>query len=287
MLKDIIGRNITAMVTDENDKYIFAQKDGLTFRLLKSELLKMPKMGAMITAFAYENEHHELQLTKTEPKVGFDRYAFGTVKKVQRDLGVFVDVGLKNKDIVVSLDELPEIMELWPKPNDRLMIALKVDQKGRLWGTLATTEMFKAVSVAGHQRMQNKDVTATVFRLKLAGTYVLTSDYHLGFIHPSERDVEPRLGQVVKARVIGVRDDGWLNLSLNPRGYEVIDDDAQMLKIALEHADGRLPLTDKSTPDEIKAYFGISKAAFKRAVGHLLKAGLVKQEAGFLILLKK
>ncbi len=62
MLKDIIGRNITAMVTDENEKFVFAQKDGMTFRLDKSELIKLPKLGSMITGFAYENEKHQLQL---------------------------------------------------------------------------------------------------------------------------------------------------------------------------------------------------------------------------------
>ena len=53
MLKDIIGRNITAMVTDENEKFVFAQKDGMTFRLDKSELIKLPKLCSMFTRFAY------------------------------------------------------------------------------------------------------------------------------------------------------------------------------------------------------------------------------------------
>ncbi len=287
MLKDIIGRNITAMVTDENDRFIFAQKDGMTFRLDKSELIKLPKAGAMITGFAYENENHQLQLTKNPPKCGFDRYAWGTVMGVQRDLGVFVDVGLKNKDIAVSLDELPELPGLWPKKGDRLMIALRVDDKGRLWGTPATTEMFQAVSVKADARMRNRNVEATAYRLKMAGTYAITSDYCLGFIHPTEREREPRLGEVLKARVIGVREDGVLNLSLLPRAYEAIDDDSKMLLAALEHSrDGRLPLTDKSSPEEIRNYFGISKAGFKRAVGHLLRAGKVRQEDGFLILVR-
>ncbi len=287
MLKDLIGRNITAMVIDENADYVFAQKEGMTFRIAKSELLKLPKPGAMISGFAYENEAHELQLTKNEPKSGFDRYAWGEVKKVQRGLGVFVDIGLPNKDIVVSTDTLPELQNLWPKAGDRLMIALRVDDKGRLWGELATMEMFKAVSDVASQKMMNKDVIATVYRLKMVGSYVITKDYQLGFIHPSERDKEPRLGQEVKARVIGIRPDGTLNLSLRPRAYEAISDDAQMLLAALQHnADGRLPFTDKSDPAEIKVYFGISKGQFKRAVGHLMKAGLVVQRDGYLILVK-
>ena len=85
--------------------------------------------------------------------------------------------------------------------------------------------------------------------------------------------------------MIGVRDDGSLNLSLRPRAYEAISDDAQMILAALSHSlDHSLPFTDKSSPAEIKAYFGISKGQFKRAVGHLMKAGLVKQSEGKLLL---
>lgn len=241
----------------------------------------------MITGFAYENEDHELQMTKTEPKSGIDRYAWGTVKRVQRGLGVFVDVGLPNKDIVVSIDDLPELQNLWPKQGDRLLVALKIDDKGRLWGELATMEMVQAVGDAATKKMMNRDVEATVYRLKLVGSYLITRDYQLGFVHPSEREREPRLGEVVKARVIGVRPDGTLNLSLKPRAYEAISDDAQMLLAALQHSpEGKLPYTDKSDPADIKNYFGISKGQFKRAVGHLMKAGLVIQEDDFLKLSK-
>ena len=205
--------------------------------------------------------------------------------KVNKSLGVFVDVGLPNKDVVLSLDELPTLTQLWPKVGDELMVALKVDVKGRLWATLATEEMFKQISLRATKKLQNRDVSARVYRLKLVGTYVITTDYQLGFIHPSERVDEPRLGQVLSARVIGVRDDGSLNLSLRPRAYEVISDDAQMILAALSHSlDHSLPFTDKSSPAEIKAYFGISKGQFKRAVGHLMKAGLVKQSEGKLLL---
>ena len=59
---------------------MFCAKEGMTFRIAKSELLKLPKPGAMISGFAYEMKTHELQLTKNEPKSGFDRYAWGEVK---------------------------------------------------------------------------------------------------------------------------------------------------------------------------------------------------------------
>ncbi|MYY52211.1 CvfB family protein [Ligilactobacillus salivarius] len=285
MLKNILGREIIAKVTDFNDKYIFAQVEGLTFRMTRDELLKAPKVNSSLKGFAYINDNHQLQLTKKVPKVQVDRYAWGTVVSSRKDLGVFVDIGLPNKDIVVSVDDLPELPQLWPQKGDKLMIGLSIDAKDRMWGKLATPEMFQTISGMAKKNMQNKNVTATVYRLKLVGTFVITDDYYLGFIHPSEREVEPRLGEVVKARVIGVKDDGTLNLSTRPRAYEAISDDSQMILMALQHTSAKqLPFTDKSSPDEIKAYFGISKGQFKRAVGHLMKAGLVKQADGFLIL---
>ncbi|KRN88897.1 CvfB family protein [Ligilactobacillus ceti] len=279
-MENKIGRVITIKIIDENDKYVFGQHDGETYRLAKEELRSIPKMGANVSGFAYENDKHQLQITKTIPKIGIGKYAFCDVVAVRKNLGVFVDIGLPNKDIVVSCDELPELTHLWPKKNDRLLIGLKVDHKGRLWGDLATEEMFRAISVKADAKLRNKDVTGTVYRLKMVGSYVLTNDYQLGFIHNTERDQEPRLGEVVNARVIGVREDGTMNLSLRPRAYEAISDDAQMLIAALQHNNGHLPYTDKSSPAEIKAYFGISKGQFKRAVGHLMKAGLVQQIDG-------
>jgi predicted RNA-binding protein (virulence factor B family) len=88
----------------------------------------------------------------------------------------------------------------------------------------------------------------------------------------------------MKARVIGVRPDGLLNISLRPRAYEAIGEDAAMLVAALEHQGGSLPFWDKSSPAEIKSYFGISKGQFKRAVGHLLKNGLIEQKDGQIFL---
>ena len=64
MLKNILGREIIAKVTDFNDKYIFAQVEGLTFRMARDELLKAPKINSSLKGFAYINDNHQLQLTK-------------------------------------------------------------------------------------------------------------------------------------------------------------------------------------------------------------------------------
>ena len=280
MTNPIVGTIVKAVVTDENTQYFFAQVDGQTYEIDKSELEKPLKVGGFVTGFAYENENHKLQITKTMPTVQKDVYGWGTVVANRHDLGVFVAIGLPNKDLVVSLDDLPTIATLWPQNGDRLMLAMKEDNKGRLWGEIAQQHIIAAVARRAPQEMKSKAVKATVYRNKIAGTLVITDDYYLGFIHPSQRNDEPRLGQVVDARVIGVREDGTLNLSLKPLAYKTMDEDAQFLLLQLQRrADHFLPFNDKSNPEAIKRQFGFSKSQFKRALGHLYKARLIEQVA--------
>ncbi len=283
-----IGEIISAKVTDENDKYYYAQIDGSTYELDKSELQKPLKIGGVVTGFAYENEKHNLQITKNIPDVRLGHYAWGEVTDIRRDLGVFVNIGLPNKDVVVSLDELPTIKELWPQRGDMLMIMLRIDKKDRLWGELASADILQAVRIPAKPDMKNKQVKATVYRLKMVGTLVITPEYNFGFIHPDERQREPRLGEEVDARVIGVREDGVLNLSLRPRAYEAISDDAAMLLTLLQRSSTHsLPFTDKSDPKQIKKYFGMSKSQFKRAVGNLYKQRKITQNENGLFLVEE
>lgn len=276
-----VGTTIKAQVTDENSQFFFAQVDGFTYEIDKSELQKPLKLGGFVTGFAYENENHKLQITKNVPTAQKDVYGWGTVVANRHDLGVFVAIGLPNKDIVVSLDDLPTITSLWPQKGDRLMIAIKEDGKGRLWGEIAQQNIINAVSRRAPQEMKSKQIKATVYRNKMAGTLVLTEDYYLGFIHPSQRDDEPRLGEVVNARVIGVRDDGTLNLSLKPLAYKTMNEDATFLLLQLQRrSDHFLPFNDKSNPEAIKRQFGFSKSQFKRALGHLYKERLIEQVDG-------
>lgn len=282
-MNESLGSVITGLVTDQNEHFYFVQRQGVTYALNKEE--GQHQLGEAVEGFVYPNQKGQLMMTTHAPKVQRGRYAFATVTGVRRDLGVFVDIGLPNRDIVVSCDDLPSMGQLWPKTGDQLMIALRVDGKNRLWGDLADESIFKTIARRGTHEQQNNNVEGTVFRLKLAGTYLLTDDYYIGFVHPSERFAEPRLGEKVKARVIGVRPDGVLNLSMKPRAHEVINDDAQMILTFLQKApEHKIPYWDKSTPEEIQVKFAISKGQFKRALGHLMKAGLIEQQEGWTIL---
>ena len=268
---------ITGLVTDENDRFYFVQKDGQTYALAKEE--GRYQLGETVKGFVYSDMKQRLRLTTLEVTATQTTFGWGMVTEVRKDLGVFVDTGLPDKQIVVSLDILPEIKELWPQKGDQLYIRLDVDKKDRICGLLAYQEDFQRLARPAYNNMQNQNWPAIVYRLKLSGTFVyLPENNMLGFIHPSERYTEPRLGQVLDVRVIGFREvDRTLNLSLKPRSFEMLENDAQMILTYLESQGGFMTLNDKSSPEDIKTTFGISKGQFKKALGGLMKAGKIKQ----------
>lgn len=277
-MKTLLVTVLTGMITDENKTYYFVQKDGLTFALSKEE--GEHQLGDMVQGFAYSDMKQKLRLTTKEVSATQTTYGWGQVTEVRRDLGVFVDTGLPDKQVVVSLDLLPEMKELWPKKGDQLYVRLEVDKKERIWAIPAEPEVFQKLAGKAYDNMQNQNLRAIVYRLKLSGTFVYLPDNNmLGFIHPSERFSEPRLGEEVMARVIGFREvDRTLNLSLKPRSFEMLENDAQMILTYLESNGGFMTLNDKSSPEDIKATFGISKGQFKKALGGLMKAKKIKQD---------
>lgn len=277
-LNALLANQITSHITDENEQYYFIQKEGLIFRLPKSE--GNFAIGDEVTGFAYTDKAGKQRLTLAQPTATRDAYGWGTVTDVRKDLGVFLDVNLPEKDVVVSVDILPEIKELWPKKGDKLYVKLTVDNKDRIWGDLAFPETFVQMAGRAYNNMQNQNLHAIVYRNKLSGTFVyLPENNMLGFIHPNERFSEPRLGQELDVRVIGYREvDKTLNLSLKPRAHEMLDADAQLILTYLTQQGGHMPFYDKSSPDDIKANFGISKGQFKKALGGLMKQGKIKQD---------
>ena len=123
---------IVGLIIDENDRFYFVQKDGQTYALAKEE--GQHTVGDTVKGFAYTDMKQKLRLTTLEVTATQDQFGWGTVTEVRKDLGVFVDTGLPDKEIVVSLDILPELKELWPKKGDQLYIRLEVDKKDRIWG---------------------------------------------------------------------------------------------------------------------------------------------------------
>ncbi|TGD22623.1 DNA-binding protein [Companilactobacillus suantsaicola] len=280
-ITEMYGQVLVGTVTDLNKDEAFVQIDGNTFALDLDELTEIPELGDEIGGFVYENQAHKNKMTAVMPFVVQGVWDFAEVTEVRTDLGVFVNIGLDDKDIVVSLDDLPFEHSEWPKKGDNLMVKLEIDHKGRLWGKLADIDLYTQIARSPGDDVKNKNEEGTIIAIRDSGAFVMTENYYIGFIHVKEQAEPLHIGQHVKARVIGTS-HRRLNLSMRPRAYEEITPDAKMIVAVLEHArDKKIPYTDKSDPDDIKEYFGISKGSFKRALGNLMKQGKIEQKDGY------
>ncbi|MBU7005935.1 S1 RNA-binding domain-containing protein [Phosphitispora fastidiosa] len=123
-----------------------------------------------------------------------------------------------------------------------------------------------------------------VYNIIDTGAFVLTDEGYIGFIHVHEQPHPLKKEMAVEGRVTYVRADGRVNLSLRPlKEYSRVTD-AEILLEVLKKRKGAMPFTDNSPPEVIRDKFGISKSAFKRALGKLLKDGLVAEEEGWIVL---
>ena len=111
-MNNLLATVITGLVIDENAKAYFVQKDGVTFMLDKAE--GEHKIGDMVKGFVYTDMHQKARMTTAEVATTRTSYGWGVVTELRRDLGVFLDTGLADKQFVVSLDVLPDMKELWP-----------------------------------------------------------------------------------------------------------------------------------------------------------------------------
>ena len=232
------------------------------------------------TVFLYQDHEGRLSASLTIPQIRKGQYGWAEVVEVKAGLGVFVHIGLQ-KDLLISKDDLPELLQLWPEKGDKLYCSMKTDKKNRLFGELANEEVMRGLSVKAGQSVFNKSVKGTVYRVLLSGSLIITEERYIGFIHQSERKEEPRLGQHVEGRVVAVKEDGTINVSLLPRANEMIDEHAEQIYHYLQGRGGSMPYSDKSEAEDIRKRFSISKGLFKKALGKLMKEGKVIQKDGW------
>lgn len=123
-------------------------------------------------------------------------------------------------------------------------------------------------------------ISGLVYNLTDAGAFIRTPEGFLGHIPNLDLVQRPRIGQLVEGRVTYVRDDGRFNLSTRPVKEVARVTDAELILEYLRSHGGQMPFSDNSSPEAVSQTFGVSKKAFKRALGKLLKDGLIVQETG-------
>lgn len=266
-------------------QWILSDGSGDEVTMNASEIEEGQEVGEEIEVFLYRNRQGGISATPMIPHILPSEYGWAKVLKVSPREGAVVDIGTTREVYVLPAD-LPPVQELWPAQGDHIFMTLRTDRYGDLYGRLATEEKVLELCERAPAEVYNKDLKARAYRLLPVGSFMLSvpENYRV-FVHESEREAEPRLGEEKTVRVIDVKDDGTLNGSLLPRKQERLSDDAEEILRYLENAGGQMPFTDKSSPDEIMEMFGMSKAAFKRALGRLYKERRIVQEDGWTKLL--
>lgn len=277
--------SIQAMrVTERTDDSFILRKGtikaSLPFDSIESEI----EIDSIIDVFLYTDKSKQVLATAKIPKVSIDMYDWAEVVDVIPHLGAFISIGI-DEDILIFSEDLPLFKSVWPKPGDKLYVTLKVDNNNRLLAVPATEKIVADLFRFAENVELNEKVSGRAIRVDREGTVIITDDHYRGFIHHTERNIEPRLGEHVTGRVIEVKEDGTLNVSLLPLKHERMSDDAIKIVTFLEEAAGEMAFTDRSDPEEIRATFQMSKSAFKRALGRLMKEKKIEQRDGKTFLL--
>ncbi|MGM8212377.1 CvfB family protein [Virgibacillus sp. W0430] len=265
--------------------YVLHQEDNEAL-LHNNEADKELETGEEVEVFLYMDKSEQIVASSKVPFIQIDTFGWAQVIEVIKPIGVFVDIGT-TKDMLVSVDDLPLFQSAWPQPGDQLYVTLGTDRKGRLLAIPAKEQDFGDLWEAALELKLNMPVTGRVYYTSREGTAIITENNHRGFIHHTERNEEPRLGELVHGRIIAIKEDGSINVSLLPLKHERLDSDAEQILQHLAQQDGRMPFTDKSDPEDIRATFHMSKSAFKRALGRLMKMKRIEQRAEETVLIKE
>ena len=230
--------------------------------LLPIEEIENEKNGDIIKVFLYNDSRGKVLATKTMPKITLGKIAHLEVKEITK-IGAFLDWGLE-KELFLPFKE--QICKL-----DRgrsYLVALYIDKTGRLCSTMKIRDYLRTDS----KYKENDKVSGVVYNIvDDIGAFVAIDNIYEALLPKDQKRGVVAVGEPIRVRVSSVKSDGRLNLSQRERGHLELDKDAELIFDVLEDYEGFLPYNDKSDPDDIQDMFCMSKSAFKKAVGRLLK----------------
>lgn len=237
--------------------------DDLRVLLPEKQVPAEKAIGDEIEVFLYKDSKDRMIATTNRPKLALGGFAVLTVLEVGK-IGAFLDWGLE-KDLFLPYKEMTQKVE----PQDEILVTLYIDKSSRLCAS-----MKKLYDLLRTDSPYQKDdaVTGRVYEFSRDfGTFVAVDDCYSAMIPAHEDCSSLRIGDVIDAKVLSVKPDGKLDITLRERAYLQMDADAERVMQVIGEFAGVLPFTDKASPEVIKRETGLSKNAFKRAVGRLYK----------------
>lgn len=234
--------------------------------LPKNQVTENMRVGSEIEVFLYKDSEDRMIATRLVPYIKIGEIKKLKVKEVNK-IGAFLDWGLP-KDLLLPFKE--QIYDI--KPGDEILVTVYIDLSDRL---CATMDLYSRLSLLPPYQKDDM-VKGTVYQVhEQFGAYVAVDNKYSALIPKKELHRELKPGDEIEARVLEVKEDGKLDLSLRQKAYVQMDADSALILDKLKQAGGSLPYQDKSSAEEIKEEFNLSKAAFKRAIGRLYKERVI------------
>lgn len=246
--------------------------------LHKAQQTAAVTVGEVVKVFLYLDPKRRLTASMRVPKMREGQIARLKIINVTSD-GAFVDVGAE-RGIFMPFAEMigrPQVGEVvWAK--------LYSDKSGRLAVSMKVSDEIRRASKPATAIKRGDTVKGAVFNIIDKGAFVFSEERHIVFIPQKDIPRMLRIGEVVEARVTYLREDGRLDASLRATKENALDRDAEKIFAFMQKNGGAMPFGDKTAPEKIYAVFKLSKASFKRAVGHLYsQRRIAKIDGGFKI----
>jgi len=253
-------------LTDIDKKDDKTRELGDEVLLPKNQVTEDMRVGSEIEVFLYKDSEDRMIATRLVPYIKIGEIKKLKVKEVNK-IGAFLDWGLP-KDLLLPFKE--QIYEI--KPGDEILVTVYIDLSDRL---CATMDLYSRLSLLPPYQKDDM-VKGTVYQVhEQFGAYVAVDNKYSALVPKKELHCELKPGDEIEARVLEVKEDGKLDLSLRQKAYVQMDADSALILDKLKQAGGSLPYQDKSSAEEIKEEFNLSKAAFKRAIGRLYKERVI------------
>lgn len=239
------------------------ERDEMCVLLPYKQVPEGTSIGDEMEVFLYKDSKDRLIATTNKPKLTLGGLAVLKVLEVGK-IGAFLDWGLE-KDLFLPYKEMTARLEA----EDEVLVTLYIDKSKRLCASMKKLyELLRTDSPYQKDDMVNGRIYEFGHDF---GTFVAVDDCYSAMIPAHEDCSHLRIGDVIEAKVLGVKPDGKLDLTLREKAYLQMDADAEKVMGVIEEFAGVLPFTDKASPEVIKRETGLSKNAFKRAVGRLYK----------------
>ena len=229
------------------------------------------EVGDIVEVFLYLDPKKRLTASMRVPKMKIGQIARLKVINVTND-GAFLEVGAERGIFMPFAEMIGK-----PKVGDIVWAKLYTDKSGRLATSMKVSDEIRRASKPAENVKIGDKVTGAIYNMTDAGAFLFSDERYIVFIDKAEIPRFLKVGEVLDARVTFVRDDGRLDASLRETKEISINSDAENILKFIRDSGGKINLHDKSAPDEIYNTFKISKAAFKRAIGHLLKEQLIEK----------